>query len=150
MNVQDGSPQVCWRAVLDEIFIKNISQTNKSTIRLCNFQSQFYVLNYIYSTHQLKLKHDTCTHRGHTRYTHMILWYTRNYTYYELPSCIGLHVYPPTIYTKSSILHANTCSGCDKCDATCTSILLPRSHQSHAKLCTCTVAYWCSEWKHQS
>ena len=100
------------------------------------YVTMYEVILYVfYNTHQLQLNHDTRAHSEAMQDTHTILWYTRNYMYYELPLCVGLHAYPPTIFTRSSILHANAYVGCDKHDTTCTSILLPRSCQSQAKLC---------------
>ena len=55
-------------------------------------------------------------HFSNPIYTYIFLWYTRNYTHYELPSCIGPHTCSPPIYTRSSILHTHACAGCDTRD----------------------------------
>ena len=79
----------------------------------------------IHSSYNLNVTH------VNTQRPHKILWYTCNFTYYELPLCIGLQACPPPEF---NFTRTHTCAGCNKHVTTSTSILLPRSHQSQAKV----------------
>ena len=59
--------------------------------------------------------------------------YTRNYTHYQLPSCIGLQASSPPPYTLGCILYTHACSGCHT--RTQSPPVLPQPCDSQIKLC---------------